>query len=52
MRTQQQQIDSLEEALEDYVGANRELHVADALQRAKALERLGRVIDSGAKKAA
>ena len=52
MHNAQQQIDSLEEALEDNVGMEWEAHVSDALQRAKALARLGRVIDSKSKKAA
>ena len=39
------QIELLEEALEEHVGPEWELHVSDALYRAKALERLGRIIN-------
>ena len=52
MHNIQQQIENLEEALEENVGAEWESHVTDALQRAKALERLGRVIDTHRKKGA
>lgn len=48
----QSTIKSLEECLEESVGEAWENHVQDALYRAKALEKLGRVIYSDQRKKA